>query len=286
MHSSGRALADVFPAAAGDTIFGQPVRAATQSTGSGRDRCPDAGDATAHPSRTLLCRVDRLTELTHDIRELRLVIESGGPFEFSAGQFVCIEFAPGLSRYYSLASTPAEQQLVFQLRGAPEGEGSAYVRQRLRRGDKLKVSGPLGSSYLRERHAGPVLLVAGGSGLAPMLSILRTLLARDRGARVLLYFGVRSECDVYHERLLAGLAADHGNFCYHIVLSAPGCESGRRQGLVHEAVAADLADVSGYTAYLAGPPSMVEAAGALLLGRGIATCDIHADAFRNRPSAW
>jgi len=175
---------------------------------------------------------------------------------------------------------------VFQLRGAPEGEGSAYVEQRLRRGGKVMVSGPLGSSYLRAWHAGPVLLVAGGSGLAPMLSILRTLLARDGSTRVLLYFGVRSERDVYHERLLAGLAADHGNFCYHIVLSAPGRESGRRQGLVHEAVAEDLADASGYTAYLAGPPAMVEAAGELLLSRGIATCDIHADAFRSRPAAW
>ena len=252
--------------------------------GSGQDDRFEEAKPGAQPSRTVLCRVEGLTELAHNMYELRLAIEAGGPFYFSAGQYVQIEFAPDLRRYYSIASMPAEEPLRFHLRHTPQGETSSFVADRLKPGDRVKVSGPLGSAYLRDQHAGPVLLVAGGSGLAPILSILRTLLGRGHGARVALYFGVRSERDVYHETLLAGLAAEHGNFTYEIVLSEPDKGTKRRHGLVHEAVEQDLADAWGYAAYLAGPPAMVEAAGRLLLARGAARRDIHADAFRHPPS--
>lgn len=278
MHNSGRA-----PAGAGNSAFEQPLQAAMPLTGPGQRDCTNHAESAAHPARAMQCRVDSLTDLNHDTRELRLAIEDGGRFGFSAGQYAQIEFAPGFCRYYSMASTPAEEQLLFHLRRMPEGKAGSYIAQELKPGDKVKVSGPLGSSHLRDGHSGPVLLIAGGSGLAPMLSILRTLLAREVGARVELYFGVRSERDVYHERLLAGLAEDHANFSYSIVLSEPAGASTRRRGLVHQAVAEDLVDASAYTVYLAGPPAMVAAAGQMLLGRGIAARDIHGDAFRYQP---
>lgn len=285
MRISGHDPAGPVPVGVGADILEHSIKARlplTDSRRSGnRDDLENEG-LEAHPARELLCRIAGLTDLTHDIRELRLAIEAGGPFNFCAGQYAKIEFAPGLSRHYSMASTPAEETLVFQLRRTAYGKSGFNIAQELKLGDRLKVSGPLGSSYLRSRHAGPVLLVAGGSGLAPICSILCTLLGRGSGERVALYFGVRSERDVYHERLLADLAAVHGNFSYQIVLSEPCGESGRRSGLVHQAVAEDVADAAGYTAYLAGPPAMVEAAGELLLGRGAARRDIHADAFRHQ----
>ncbi|MBK5102818.1 MAG: naphthalene 1,2-dioxygenase [Burkholderiales bacterium] len=283
MHNSGRALADATPAGAGDSNLEQRLEAAMPLTGQGQRDCGNRAKSAAHPARVMLCRVDSLTDLSHDTSELRLAIEDGGRFGFFAGQYAQIEFAPEFCRYYSMASTPAEEQLLFHLRRTPGGTAGSYVAQQLKPGDKVKVSGPLGSSYLRDEHTGPVLLIAGGSGLAPMLSILRTLLAREVSRRVVLYFGVRSERDVYHERLLAGLAEDHDNFSYAIVLSEPDGASSRRRGLVHQAVADDLADASAYTVYLAGPTAMVEAAGKLLLGRGVAGCDIHGDAFRYPP---
>jgi CDP-4-dehydro-6-deoxyglucose reductase/ferredoxin-NAD(P)+ reductase (naphthalene dioxygenase ferredoxin-specific) len=256
----------------------------TDTRQSGKRGILEDEGVAAHPSRVVLCRVDRVTNLTHDIRELRLAIEAGGPFDFSAGQYAQIEFTAGLTRHYSMASTPEEAELTFQLRRRADGKTGSYVTQELKPGDKVKVSGPLGSSYLRTGHAGPVLLVAGGSGFAPIYSILCTLLGRGSGEKVALYFGVRGERDVYHERQLAELAENHDNFCYQIVLSEPGSETRRRRGLVHQAVAEDIADAAGYTAYLAGPPAMVEAAGQLLLGRGMTRHDIHADAFRYQAS--
>ena len=242
----------------------------------------DAEELVLHPSRVMRCRVAALEELTHDIRGLRLEIEAGGPFSFSAGQYAQLEFAPGLSRHYSMAGTPREQALTFHIRHMPGGRTSSHVATRLRVGDDVKVSGPLGVAYLREAHAGPVLLIAGGSGLAPVQSILRTLLARAHAAPVTLYFGVRSERDLYHEDLLEELAARHANFRFHVVLSEQKGERGRRYGPVHEALAADLAGSEGLMAYLAGPPVMVEAATAVLQAKGAQPRQIHADAFYNQ----
>ena len=167
----------------------------------------DAEELVVHPSRVMRCRVLEVESLTHDIKGLRLAIEAGGPFTFSAGQYAQVEFAPGLSRHYSMANTPDEPELVFHVRHMPDGRTSSYVATQLKVGDRVKVSGPLGIAYLRDAHRGPVLLVAGGSGLAPIQSILCTLLERGHDAPVTLYFGVRSERDLYHEALLKDLAA-------------------------------------------------------------------------------
>lgn len=240
----------------------------------------DAEELVLHPSRIMRCRVLELEALTHDIKGVRLAVEAGGPMTFSAGQYAQVEFAPGLSRHYSMANTPAEPELVFHIRHLPGGRTSQYVARQLKVGDKIKVSGPLGVSYLRDNHRGPVILVAGGSGLAPIQSILCTLLERGYEAPVTLYFGVRSERDLYHEGLLKDLAAQHPNFRYHVVLSEQIGAKGRRYGLVHEAI--DLPIAEGAMAYLAGPPVMVEAASAVLSANGLMPRQIHADAFYNQ----
>jgi CDP-4-dehydro-6-deoxyglucose reductase/ferredoxin-NAD(P)+ reductase (naphthalene dioxygenase ferredoxin-specific) len=116
-----------------------------------------------------------------------------------------------------------------------------------------------------------------------MQSILGTLLGRNYPEPVTLYFGVRSERDLYREALLKDLAASHPSFGYHVVLSEQIGSRGRRYGLVHETLAQDLTDPAGHKAYLAGPPVMVEAATAVLEARGLARRDIHADAFYNQP---
>jgi ferredoxin-NAD(P)+ reductase (naphthalene dioxygenase ferredoxin-specific) len=241
----------------------------------------DAEELVMHPSRIMRCRVAELEDLTHDIKGVRLAIEAGGPFVFSAGQYAQLEFAPGLSRHYSMASTPHEAELAFHVRHMPGGRTSAHVATQLRVGDNVKVSGPLGVAYLRDNHAGPALLIAGGSGLAPIQSILRTMLERGHSGPVTLYFGVRSERDLYHEALLKDLALRHPNFSYHVVLSEQKGASGRRYGLVHQAIELPTA-IDSAMAYLAGPPVMVEAATALLASRGFKPRQIHADAFYNQ----
>jgi len=226
----------------------------------------DAEELVLHPSRVMRCRVLELEDLTPDIKGLRLAPESGGPMTFSAGQYAELEFATGLSRHYSMANTPDEPQLLFHVHHVSAGRTSRYVASELKVGDKVKVSGPRGVNYLRDAHRGPVLLVAAGSGLAPIRSILCTLLERGHPAPVRLYFGAPSERDVYHAALLKNLASRFPSFAYQMV-----------RGPLHETIEVD--EAGDVMAYLAGPPPMVEPARAMLAARGLAPRQIHAEAF-------
>jgi naphthalene 1,2-dioxygenase ferredoxin reductase component len=239
----------------------------------------DADETILHPLRYLTCRVVALDDATHDIKRLRLAIEAGGPFAFSAGQYAALTFAGQAPRDYSMASRPDEAALEFHVRRTAGAGASAYVAEKLRIGDTVKVEGPFGSSFLRERHTGPILALAGGSGLAPIKSIVESALAAGAAQPIDLYFGVRAERDLYLEAHFRALEARHGNLRFIPVLSAPDGATTRRTGFVHEAAAADHPDLDGAKAYLAGPPVMVEAATAALLARGMRRQDIHADAF-------
>ena len=239
----------------------------------------DSEEAAVHPRRTLVCRVADIVQATHDTRILRLAVDGGGPFDFSAGQYASVTFAGQKPRDYSMANRPDEAMLEFHIRHMPGGATSAYVAHSLAIGEPATVEGPFGIAHLRERHTGPVLAIAGGSGLAPILSILRTALAKGMGQSMRLFFGVRAERDVYGEAGLAALAAGHASFSYEIVLSEPGPGGSRPAGFVHEHAARRLGDLDGARAYLAGPPVMVEAATATLAAHGLPRQDIFADAF-------
>ncbi len=239
----------------------------------------EADETVVHPLRYLTCRVVALDDATHDIRRLRLAVEAGGPFGFSPGQYAALTFAGQAPRDYSMASRPDESELEFHIRRTVDGSASIYVAERLGIGDTVKVEGPFGSSFLREKHTGPILAIAGGSGLAPIKSIVESALAAGMAQPIDLYFGIRAERDLYLEAHFRALAARHGNFRFIPVLSQPDGATTRRCGFVHEAALADHPDLDGAKAYLAGPPVMVEAATTALLARGMRRQDIHADAF-------
>ena len=156
------------------------------------------------------------------------------------------------------------------------------MAQSLALGEDVRVEGPFGTSWLREAHRGPVIALAGGSGLAPIKSMVEHALNLGMAQDIRLYFGVRAERDLYLEDHFNALCKTHSNLKFVPVLSEPEKRDGatdRRTGFVHDAVAADFDDLDGCKAYLAGPPPMVEAATAMLLARGARREDIHADAF-------
>lgn len=252
----------------------------TQVWGDCAVRMLEAEETVLHPSRVLRCRLLSLTDLTHDIKELRLAIESGGPYTFSAGQHAKLKFGPGIpERNYSMANHPDDATIEFHVRAVPRGQASGYVFTSLHAGAEVKVLGPLGNAYLRENHAGPILAVAGGSGMAPIKSICGSALRADPNRRIHLYFGVRDEQDVYLEPYLQELAGRHPNFSFEIALSQPMQATSRRRGLIRDAISSDFTSFANFKAYLAGPPPMVESVQQLLLDKGIALRDIHADAF-------
>lgn len=238
---------------------------------------PEPDEIVVHPARIVKATVLSIEDMTHDIK--RLVLKPAKPIEFSAGQYVQLQFTPEHVRPYSMAGLAGDANFEFHIRLVPDGRVTGYIANTLKVGDAVKVSGPLGSAYLRRKHEGPMLCVAGGTGLAPILSILRGALAEGMGNPVHLYFGVRSPRDVYGLAWLEHLQREHPALKAHIVVTSGGDPAVQRCGLVTQAIEEDLGDLAGWRAYLCGSPPMVEAATLVARQKGIAADHIYADAF-------
>lgn len=238
----------------------------------------DADEAVVHASRQLDCEVIELEQATHDIRIVKLKIQAGGPYDFSAGQYASVTFEGQPPRDYSMANMP-DTTLEFHIRLVPGGKVSPFVQHDLKIGDRVHVEGPYGTAYFRKNHTGPIIAAAGGSGLAPIKAILDS--AFDAGAKqpITLYFGVRDEPDLYLASYFNDLTHTHANFSFIPVLSEPSSKTKRRTGFLADAIAEDFQDMDGTKAYLAGPPIMVESTVEKLKMLGIERSDCHADAF-------
>ena len=234
-------------------------------------------DAAVHASRRLECRVAKIEAATHDIRILRLDIMDGGRLDYTAGQYAQLTFDDLPARDFSMASAPVADHLEFHIRYVAGGAVTSHILENLALGDPVEVRGPMGTAHYRAGHKGPMLLVAGGSGLAPIKAITEAALSAGRDMFV--YFGARTERDIYLENHFQDLAARHANVHFTVVLSEPDAPTKRRTGFLADAVAADFTDLGGFKAYLAGPPVMVEGATGALTGLGLARRDCHADAF-------
>jgi len=234
-------------------------------------------EVVVHPARIVKTTVAALEDLTHDIQ--RLLLRPAKPVEFSPGQYVQLQFTPAHIRPYSMAGLTGDGLFEFHIRRVPDGRVTGYIANDLKVGDAVKLSGPLGSAYLRRRHQGPMLCVAGGTGLAPILSILRGAVAQGMKNPVHLYFGVRSPHDIYGLPWLDALRRAHAGLSVHVVVGSGGDPRTQRCGLVTDAIEHDHGDLNGWRAYLCGSPPMVEAATVVARRRGIAAEHIYADAF-------
>ncbi|MCA1866755.1 2Fe-2S iron-sulfur cluster binding domain-containing protein [Agrobacterium genomosp. 3] len=226
--------------------------------------------------------VAETVDATHDIKLIRIRLDDRAQFAFKPGQYVRLLY-PGCSpRDYSIASRIDEELIEFHIRHVPGGLTSGHIFAQAKAGDPVILVGPFGSSFLREKHCGPIIGIAGGSGLAPVKAVVEAALAtgqmtgRDRPIHV--YFGARALRDLYMVDHFEALTARHGNLSFVPVLSnEPHAQM--RCGYVGNAVADDFDDLDGWKAYLAGPPAMIEATVPQLVARGMRTADIHADVF-------
>ena len=238
---------------------------------------PEPDEVVVHPARIVKATVVAIEELTQDIK--RLVLRPAKPVEFSPGQYMHLQFTPEHARPYSMAGLSGDGSFEFHVRLVPDGRVTGYIAHDLAVGDTVKLSGPLGSAYLRRKHDGPMLCVAGGTGLAPILSILRGSVAQGMKNPIHLYFGVRSARDIYGMPWLERLKREHVGLAVHVVVTSGGDPATQRCGLVTDAIEHDHANLNGWRAYLCGSPPMVEAATVVARRLGIAPGHIHADAF-------
>jgi ferredoxin-NAD(P)+ reductase (naphthalene dioxygenase ferredoxin-specific) len=238
---------------------------------------PEPGEIVVHPARVAKATVAGIEAMSHDIRRLRL--STSKPLAYSPGQYSQLQFTPDHLRPYSMAGLPGGNELEFHVRLMPQGRVTGYIEHTLKVGDAVRVSGPLGTAYLRRKHEGPMLCVAGSTGLAPILSIVRGAVAEDMENPIHLYFGVRSPRDIYGLAWLEQLRNEHAHLHVHVVVASGADPRKHRAGLVTDAIEADLKDLTGWRAYLCGSPPMVEAATLLTKRLGLPPERIHADAF-------
>jgi ferredoxin-NAD(P)+ reductase (naphthalene dioxygenase ferredoxin-specific) len=238
---------------------------------------PAPEEAVVHRARVAKATVVGIEPLAADIR--RLLLKPAKPIAFSPGQYAQIAFTPAHARPYSMAGLPGDELLEFHVQLMPKGRVSGYIAEQLKVGDAVKVSGPLGAAYLRQQHSGPVLCVAGGTGLAPVLSVVRGAVAAGMRNPIHLYFGLRSPRELYGMAWLKHLRRVHPALQVHVVLASGADPATQRCGLVTQAIAQDHASLRGWQVYLRGSPPMVETTTLMVLGKGVEAARIHADAF-------
>jgi len=233
--------------------------------------------------KTLPCRVEKLEKRADDVMRVLIKLPANERLQFLAGQYVDFLLKDGKSRSYSLANPPHDDALLeLHIRHVPGGLFSGQVFSTLKERDILRLKGPLGSFFIREDSDKPMIFVAGGTGFAPVKSMLEHAFAAHLDREMVLYWGVRSLKDLYMAELPQQWLAEHPNFSFIPVLSnpEPGDHWQGRTGFVHQAVLADFADLSGYQVYACGAPAMVDSArDAFTQTRGLPEDAFFADSF-------
>lgn len=223
--------------------------------------------------------VKAVRPLAGDVLHLALEMPPDADLLYRAGQYINILLPDGSHRSFSMASRPNPRSLDFHIRRVPHGRFTSESAPRLQPGDTLPVELPLGNFCYHADDYRPLLMLATGTGLAPIKSILESLMDDEDCPPVTLYWGMRAEADLYlHEEILSW--AEHlCDFRYVPVLSRAGTQWNGRRGHVQQAVLEDIEDLSEYAIYMCGSPAMIVDARKALLARGASIDHVYADAF-------
>jgi CDP-4-dehydro-6-deoxyglucose reductase len=248
------------------------------------DLCIETFDMRAADTATtkrLPCRIERAVPLSHDVMGLFLRLPIAEDFTFEPGQYIDILLPGGRRRSFSIASPPHDARpLELHVRRVAGGEFTDRLFQDMRL-SLLTIEGPLGNFAYRPRaaNAAPLVFIGGGTGIAPLLSILRHLIENGIERDMRLYWGVRSECDLYAHATLEDLSRRTASFAYLPVLSEAGPDWRGASGWVHEAALKGIEDLEAIEVYAAGPPAMIAAIQSEYDSRGSAKTGLYFDSF-------
>ncbi len=243
--------------------------------------------------RKMPSRVMAIEPAANDVMIIKLQLPATDPFRFYAGQYLEFILKDGRRRSYSMATPPAENNLVeLHIRHTPGGVftdhvfGAGATQMKVR--EILRVEGPFGSFFLRDDSDKPVIFLASGTGFAPIKAIVERMIESDNQRKAVLYWGGRRPGDLYMHDKAMEWAQALPNFSYVPVVSdaLPSDDWAGRTGFVHQAVLQDYPDLSGYQVYACGAPIMVDSARRDFIGdRGLPEEDFFADAFTTEADA-
>lgn len=235
------------------------------------------------PIKKLPCRVQSLTLAAPEVMVVKVKLPASEPFRFKAGQYIDFLLSDGRRRSFSIANSPVNaDHLELHIRRVENGQFTRHVFEQMKEREILRFEGPLGSFYLHDGTDKPVILLAGGTGFAPIKGLLEAAIEAGSTRRFSLYWGARERAGLYMDELAQRWANEIPGFEYIPVLSGATADDdwrGRR-GLVHCAVSDDHPDLSGHEVYACGAPAMIEAARQDFTRRcGLAEDAFFSDAF-------
>ncbi len=231
--------------------------------------------------KVLPVRVEKLRKLNHDVMEMTLKLPASERLRFQAGQYIDLLLRGGKRRGFSLANAPYDDQyLELHVRHVPDGYFTSHVFEHMKPKALLRLEGPLGNFYIRD-SARPIILIGGGTGFAPLKSMLEQMKEQPVDRPVALYWGVRAKQDLYMDTLIKDWTARYDWLSYTPVLSEPNADDhwAGRTGWVHEAVLSDHDNLAGHDIYMSGPPPMIDAAKTAFAAAGVADEQMFSDAF-------
>ncbi|MEO1944571.1 MAG: CDP-6-deoxy-delta-3,4-glucoseen reductase [Candidatus Thioglobus sp.] len=229
--------------------------------------------------KMLPCKAEFINKLNDDVVQLFLKIPGSESLQYLAGQYIDLihpEFEP---RAFSIANAPVNSSTIeLHIRIVDDGKFTNYIFNELEEKSLLKIEGPKGSFYFREDSDMPIILVAGGTGFAPIKAIVEHMITVGIEREVFIYWGVRDEPDIYMS-IPEKWSRIHKNIHFVPVLSEPNIKWNGRVGFVHESVLQDFEDLSKYEIYACGPPIMVESAANTFVKHGMKKDKFYSDAF-------
>lgn len=238
------------------------------------------------PVRMLPVRVQDKTLLSPTVARLRLTLPKEQRLQYLAGQYVEILLKGGKRRAFSLASAPHEEEfLELHVRYVEGGDFTEYVFKEMAERAILRFEGPLGTFFLREDSTRPILMMAGGTGFAPLKAMLEHLYHSGDTRPVHLFWGARDLAELYQHKTATGWSERHAHIEYTGVLSEPNTEDEWQgsTGWVHDALLAAYPNLQDYDVYMSGPPAMIDAARHEFTARGLPEDQLFYDSFEFAP---
>lgn len=244
-------------------------------------------DANAFPIRKMPVRVQSISRKSHDVVMLRLQLPAGEPLQFHAGQYIEFILRDGTRRSYSMANAPHTlgepgTGIELHIRHLPGGKFTDHVFGAMKEKEILRIEGPYGSFFLREDSPKPMVLLASGTGFAPIKALVEHMKFKAIDRPATLYWGGRRPEDLYMDGWVRSAMAEMPNLRYVPVVSnaVPEDNWHGRTGFVHLAVMEDFEDLSGHQVYACGAPIVVDSAKRdYVAQRGLPEDEFFADAF-------
>ncbi|MES2191855.1 MAG: CDP-6-deoxy-delta-3,4-glucoseen reductase [Pseudomonadota bacterium] len=242
-------------------------------------------DESAFPIKKMPVRVNSLARASHDVMTVRLQLPAADVFKYHAGQYIEFMLRDGDRRAYSMGTAPHTQLenpgVELHIRHMPGGKFTDHVFSAMKEKEILRIEGPFGSFYLREESDKPMVLLASGTGFAPIKAIIEHMQFKGITRPAVLYWGGRRPADLYMNDWVNSKVAEMPNFTYVPVISDALPEDAwtGRTGFVHNAVLQDIPDMSGHQVYACGAPIVIDSAQAAYVKAGLPEEEFYADSF-------